>query len=329
MFFKFLLVVTILFNVVFSQYISRIKNLVYINGVKKNNFSGYGLVVGLSGTGDSRSELSRKSLKKFLEFSGISVNENRLQTRNIAVVAVSAKIDGFSDKGDVIDVHVASIGDAASIDNGFLLMTTLKGADGQVYLVAEGVVDAGGVGSSSRGMIFSGGVVEKTFGSMANLLQDRKKLDLMLKKSSFDVVWSIKKKVSEALDELNLKIIDNKRVELNHQNGLDLTYEIISKFMNLEINITPIPKVIIDKKTGLVVVGNNVRIDSSLVLLPDLKVQIEEDNKEKQSSVLSSNTTVEELADGLLLLGVGSKEIISIFDALNKSGAMNAEIIVR
>ena len=328
------LIVTFLFSSLFAQYQIKVKDVLYVNGVKRNLFTGYGLVVGLANSGDNRSLLTNKSLQQFLVSSGMNVDEKILKTRNVAAVAVSATTYGFNEKGDFVDVQVASVGDAESINNGLLLTTALKGANNKTYIVAGGVVNTGSGETKSRGTISSGGVIERSFGNMSTLLAKREAIELMLKRPSFNTVATIKEVAEENLDTIEIEVLDDKRIKLKvkGKGTSEIAYETLSAFMNLDINIVPKPKVIIDKKTGVVVVGNNVRIESVFVALPHLllKVEGEEvDTENKVNPLLPSNSTVRELADGLLKMGASSEEMISIFDALNKSGALNAEIVVQ
>ena len=337
----FSLVISVIFftsSYLYPDYTVKVKDIVYFDGVKKNVFMGYGLVVGLAGSGDTRSALTRKSLRQFLEHSGVNIDEARLNSRNIASVAVFAELSGFYNKGDLLDVSVASIDDAKNIDNGLLLPTALKSSSGEVFIVASGVVNAALQSSDAlRGNIISGGVVEKTLGSMADILNTKPYVTLVLKKPSFQTVSHVAKVFKASDNTIKVEVLDNKHIRLvplAENEDKKISHEILSKLLNLEVKITAKSQIVINKQTGVIVVGDNVRIEQALVVLPRLSIEIEGDGDDKTTSkqdgniILKSNTTVKELADGLISLGVEPKELVAIFSALSKSGAINANIIL-
>ncbi|HMB00457.1 MAG TPA: flagellar basal body P-ring protein FlgI [Spirochaetota bacterium] len=317
----------------FSSYLSAayevtVRDITYIKGIKKNIVSGYGLVVGLDGTGDSRNELTRKTINKYLAHNGMDMSEERLLTENAAVVAVSAALNGFIRKGDLIDVQAASIGDAESIDNGMLLQTVLRGPDKEIYVVVNGIVNSGSGENINprRGVVASGGIVERAAGRK-NTYMEQNDLVLVLKKASVANVSRLKQKIEEENSKLQAEIIDYKQLRLVKKDNTALKYETIAAVMDLKLKIKSIARVIIDKQTGVVVAGDNVRVDSAFVSLPGMNVQIEEEKK--LNNVLSRNNTVSELATAFNNLGVEPEEVVSIFLALKKCGALNAEIIVQ
>ena len=209
---KIVLIMLIGVAVLWGDYTTKVRDVVVIEGVKRNVFTGYGLVVGLPGTGDSQSALAKKSLRRYLEFSGLDIEEQSLQTRNIASVAVSSRVYGFASKGDQVQIDVASVGDAKDIDNGLLLTTTLKGADGAVYIVAQGIVHTGDRVNARRGTIPLGGVVERSFGTMQELLSGGSSLNFKLKVPSFETMESLRQ-VVDAQGRLRITILDNKRFQ--------------------------------------------------------------------------------------------------------------------
>ena len=328
---KTILIMLVGMTVLWGDYTTKVRDIVVIEGVKRNIFTGYGLVVGLPGTGDSQSALAEKSLYRYLEFSGLDIEEQSLRTRNVASVAVSSRVYGFASKGDQVQVDVASIGDAKNIDNGLLLTTTLKGADGAIYIVAQGIVHTGDRVNARRGTIPLGGIVERSFGTMQELLSGGEdSLNFKLKISSFETMESLRQTV-DAQGRLRLITLDNKRFQLQVVDAPPLYSKDLADFMKLDVQITTPAKVVIDKKTKVIVIGANVHIDTTFIALDGISITIgqAEEQRKSRGAVLSANTTVQDLADGLAFLGVKIEKIISIFEALSQSGALNAEILVQ
>ena len=315
-----------------AAYTSKARDLVIIEGVKRNVFMGYGLVVGLAGTGDSQNPLTQESLMRYLAFTGVDVHNEELSTRNVAAVAVSATVHGFATKGDVISVQVASIGDARSLAGGLLLTTTLKGPDKKTYIVAEGVLQTAAP-NARRATVSSGGTIERSFGTMQDLLGERTSIKLRLKQPSFETMRSLTKGV-ENKKTLSITALDNKHFILRSlQDNKTIPLKAIADFMKMDVQITPRAKVIIDQKTQVIVLGGGVRIASVFIMLDDLRIQVGDGtgtrSKETQGTVLPANTTVQELADALNLLNIKIEKLIAIFEALRQSGALNAEIVAQ
>ncbi|HBE03914.1 MAG: hypothetical protein A2096_12095 [Spirochaetes bacterium GWF1_41_5] len=315
-------------SVLNSAYQSRIKDIAYISGVKRNILKGYGLVVGLEGSGDSKNPLTLKTIGKYLEHSGIVIEDKYLQTKNCAVVAVTAEMDGFTSKGDMLDVQIASVSDSKSIDNGLLLQTVLRGADNQIYAVVQGIVDtgAGKGGSTRRGMIYNGAVVEKASGEAGSYLQGTA-LQLILKNPDITTALSLVNAIKDYNSEIAAQVIDYKKISIRIPDAMkDELYKVISEIMQLETSADTQARVVIDKKTGIVVVGDNVRIDAAMISLPGISVEVK---GRKINSMLEKNTTAGDLAEALNKLGLKTENIIAVFSALSRSGSLNAQIIVQ
>ena len=321
----------ILSTTVFADYEVRVGDLVFVDGIKKNIVTGYGLVAGLSGTGDSRNKLTKKTINQYLNFVGIQSEVELLHTKNVAIVAVSAELHGLYEKGDLVDVHVASVGDAENINNGLLLPTTLKSANGDNYVVAAGVVvvNANEVeGRQTRGQVIAGGIVETPLRS-EEILENKSELILNLKSASVQRIHKIKELIREKYLELNSTIIDYKKIKISHKEGRAITFKTLSELFNEFILVSPSAKIIIDKNSGIVVVANNVKIDSAFVSLPGISIEIEGQEQTKINNILQNNATIQELAEGFNSIGLSPDKIISIFIALKKSGAINADIITQ
>ena len=331
-FFFRLLLISFLFFLfpLLGNYEARIGDLVFVDGIKKNIVTGYGLVVGLNGTGDRRNRLTRKAINQYLDFIGVQSEIEQLNTRNAATVAVSAELSGLYEKGDLVNVHVASICDAQSIDNGLLLQTVLKSAQGENYVVASGVVNVspGNKANSTRGQIISGGIVEKPIENR-DILEKKSELVLNLKLSSIQNLYRIKELIDENYQELKTTIINYKKVKIHHRQNETITFKTLSQLFDEVISVNPLAKIVIDKNSGIVVAANNIKIDSAFVSLPASSFNLENEDQMRINYVLGNNSTIQELANEFNDLGVSPENIVSIFIALKKSGAINADIITQ
>ncbi len=326
------LLALVLSTELFADYEVKIRDVTSMKGIKKNRVYGYGLVVGLNGSGDGQSALAKKTLNQFLSYSGIEMNENRLDSANIAVVAVSAELNGFVDKGDLVDVQVASVGSARSIENGLLLQTVLKAGNGQTYVVAGGVVGTGGMNQPRRGMLASGGIVEREVGKELGLFKENQPFQLILKNPSLTMASALKEAIETANPDIVVTIQDYKQIQVAGKNTTAMTHKVISEILNLPVNVESAATVVIDKQTGVVVGGQDVRIDSAFISLPGLNIALKDGQSDKiknLSGVIKANTTVNDLANEFNGLGIKPSDLISIFTALKKAGALNAEIIIQ
>lgn len=316
----------------FADYEVKLRDITLMKGIKKNRVYGYGLVVGLNGSGDGQSPLAKKTLNQFLSYAGIEMNENRLDAPNIAVVAVSAELNGFVGKGDLVDIQVASVGSARSIENGMLLQTVLKAGNGETYVVAGGVVGTGGANQPRRGMIAAGGIVERDVGKELGLFKENQPFQLILKNPSLPMASAIKEAIETANPDVAVTIQDYKQIQVAGKNATALTHKVISDILNLPVNMESAATVVIDKQTGVIVGGQDVRIDTAFVSLPGLNIALKDGQSDKVknlSGVIKANTTVNDLANEFNGLGIKPLDLISIFTALKKAGALNAEIIIQ
>ena len=330
MFFRYFLLSILAGTHAFGGYQSKISDLVSIEGIKKNFLTGYGLVVGLNGTGDSRSALTRRSINQYLSHLGIIMEERNLDTENAAAVAVVAELRGFYEKGDLVDIQVASLGDSESLENGMLLQTVLKAPDGETYAVASGVVSISGSdnGSSSRGVVISGGIIEKNIKDFSTF-NFSNGVVLNLKHPSIALAHTIKTAVETQFPDLQAHVIDYKKLEITSKTLTPLEIKQIADIFVLEVEVNPPAKIVIDRNTGLVVVANDVRIDSAFISLPGITVSVDGEQTANIADVIEKNTTIQDLARNFNKIGLDPDKIISIFSALKHSGALNAEIITQ
>ena len=328
---KYLFVVfLLLLGSIFAEYPAKIGEIVYIEGIKKNIVTGYGLVAGLKGTGDSLNHLTQKTIHQYLSYLGVKSEERSLRTKNTAVVAVTAELTGLYEKGDLVDVHVASIGDAGDIENGLLIQTTLKSAGGETYVVASGIIEShfGGDGSPTRGVIADGGIVEAPLRRVEDP-EFRNGLLLNLRIANIHTANQIKKIIEKKYPRLTVTGMDPKKITIEDKEKKKIDWETVSTIFNETVSIEPLPKVIVDKNTGIVVVAPNVHIDSICISLPEMSISLNGENQGAIHEVLKGSASVSELAEEFSRIGLSPRKIISIFIALKKSGAMNAEIITQ
>lgn len=348
---------------------TRIKDIVGFEGVRENLLMGYGLVVGLNGTGDklNNNAFTEQSLVAFLERLGVNTRGSQLKTKNVAAVTVTATLPAFSRQGSKIDVSVSAMGDAKSLQGGTLLATPLMGADGEVYAVAQGQVAIGGFqasgasGSSvtknipTRGFIASGGIVEREIDFRLN---DMQAVNLALRNPDTTTARRISDAINQSLGGEFAIVEDPGTVQLavpgNYQGN---TASLISRIEQLQVRPDQVARVVIDESSGTIVMGENVKIDTVAVAQGNLVVRVDEAPQVSQPgafapegaatvvvprtditvdegagnkvAVLQENATLKDLVGGLNSLGVGPRDLITILQTIKAAGALQAEIETR
>jgi flagellar P-ring protein precursor FlgI len=342
---------------------SRIKDIASIEGVRSNPLVGYGLVVGLNGTGDSlrNSPFTRQSLEGMMERLGVNIRDANANTKNIAAVMVTAELPPFSTPGSRIDVSVSTMGDAKSLLGGTLLVTSLQGADGQVYAVAQGSIQTGAVSASgasgssvtrgvpTAGRIASGAVVEV---DRPYDLGAQQQVRLTLRNPDFTTAQSVAAAINGVYP--NTAFAENGTViALRAPPQIGMT-GFISRIENLPVRVDAPAKVIIDEVNGVVVMGDAVRVSTVAIAQGNLTISVQETPMVSQPAPFSqgqttvvpqSDVTVEEelgremrivqggaslstLVNGLNALGVSPRDMISILQAVKAAGALQADIEV-
>ncbi|MEO6340016.1 MAG: flagellar basal body P-ring protein FlgI [Caulobacteraceae bacterium] len=342
---------------------SRIKDIVSFEGVRENQLIGYGLVVGLNGTGDSlrNAPFTRQSLESMLERMGVNTRDAIIDTKNVAAVMVTAKLPAFGASGAQIDASVSAMGDAKSLLGGTLLVTPLLGADGEAYAVAQGTVQTGAVAASggsgssvtkgvpTAGRIASGAVIERELGfKLASMGQ----LRLTLRNPDFTTA----RRIADAVNQryLGTAVADNPSiVTLKPPASLSMV-DFVTQVEQLEVEPDTPARVIIDEVAGVVVMGQDVRISTvaiaqgnltitveeepqvsqpgplskgETVVTPQSKVSVDEE-KGKKFIVLSTGASLATLVNGLNALGVSPRDMISILQAIKAAGGLQADIAV-
>ena len=344
----------------------RIKDIADVEGVRDNQLVGYGLVVGLPGTGDRlrTSIFTRQSLVGMLERLGVNTrdNEARLETRNIAAVMVTANLPAFAQPGSRIDVAVSSLGDASNLTGGTLLVTPLLGADGAVYAVAQGAVATGAIAargaasSVARGVptsarISSGGIVER---AVPYTLAGRDHVRLSLRNPDFTTAQRIAAAINRSSGGGSVaRAIDPRTVVLSLGGRDPMTF--ITNIEQLRVQPDQVARVIIEEASGTIVMGSNVRVSTVAIAQGNLTIRITEtpqvsqpnplaggetvvvprtqievdDQGERRLGILNGGITLAELVRGLNSLGVGPRDLITILQSIRAAGALQAELEVR
>jgi flagellar P-ring protein precursor FlgI len=272
---------------------ARIKDIAGIGGVRDNQLIGYGLVVGLAGTGDNvKNGFTRETLANMLTRQGLSMKDKDLKSNNIAAVMVTAKLPAFAKIGSKIDVEVSSVGDAKSLLGGTLLMTPLRGADSDVYAVAQGPITLGGFSTSGA----AGGGVSKnhtTVGAISNgafvekeLKYDFEKnrtLFINLYQADFTTSTRLANTINSHIREVRAELVDSSSVTVTVNKGFDGSLvRIVSLIENLDVSVDSTAVVILNEKTGTVVMGERVRISTVAVAHGNLSIEIKEEKRVSQ-----------------------------------------------
>lgn len=326
---KIIVIFFLLFNIV--TYICnaknpvRIKDIATIDGLKENQIMGIGLVVGLQGTGDSKSfKLTKEMLKNLAINYGFNITENDIEAKNVATVLVTANLSSFNRQGEVIAVSVSSIGDCKSLEGGFLLQTALKGADNNIYAVAQGKLLAGkrGVDSTLYATIPDGAIIERDV--ISNFVKD-KKISLLLKTADFTTAALIRDEIVKIKEGIIVNIVDASKIEITlSEEEIEDPVSLISKIEQLTVSPDSISVVVIDKKSGTIVAGENIIIQECMVSIGNTQVNV----KRTKNSFAVSAQNVKTFVDFLNSSGLTIDEIISILIAMQKAGSLNSKIIV-
>lgn len=340
----------------------RLKELVDVEGVRDNPLYGYGLVVGLGGTGDSERVLfTSQSVSGMLGRLGIRVDPRDVRSRNVAAVMVTARLPTFTRPGSRLDATVSALGDARSLEGGVLLVTPLSGPDGQVYAVAQGAVQVGGyevsaAGSAARknqlntGAVPGGATVER---AVAPAFGGGGPLRLSLRRPDFTNASRLAQAITAALGEGTARAVDPALVEVTPPPSLQDPVLLLARLEPLEVNADSRAKVVVSERTGTVVAGAQVRLGPAVISHGGLQIQVDQGLAVSQPPPRSRGTTVsapvaqvratetgspavamagaasvQDLARALNALGATPRDLIAILQALRAAGALDAELEV-
>lgn len=340
----------------------RVKDLVTIEGADPAELVGYGLVIGLNGTGDGRSiTYTRQSILNLMERMGLTVNDNHLRARNVGSVMVAATITPWDQPGSLVDVSVSSIGDATSLAGGFLLLTELRGPDGKLYATAQGAMSVGGFDFSSyhgarvrRNYVTAGRVPEggRVVAGLS-FVPPTGAFHLLLDHPDFAASDRIATALTQRWGDQAARAVDAGRIEIALDRVPDADFaKAMAGLEDVTVEPTSEAKVVINERTGTLVMGGNVRLLPAAVSHGNLNVKIEAaaavsqpapfsetgqttvvqnaavGYEEDRGGVVSlpATTTADELATALNALGVEPRDLIAIFQALKVCGALPAKM---
>src|SRR6187431_122260 len=343
---------------------SRIKDLANIEGVRQNQLIGYGLVVGLNGTGDTLNNIpfTKQSLQAMLERLGVNIRGATIRTGNVAAVMVTGNLPAFGTQGTRMDVTVSALGDAKSLQGGTLLVTPLLGADGNVYAVAQGSVAIGGFqaegqaasvtkGVPTVGRIANGAIIEREIEFALNRLPN---VRLALRNADFTTAKRIAAAVNDFLGAKTAEPIDPSTVQMSIPAEFKgNVVALLTEIEQLQVEPDLAAKIIIDERSGIIVMGRDVRVATvavsqgnltvtisesanvsqpnplwrgRTVVTPRTGVSVSEDGK--KFAVVKDGVSLQQLVDGLNGLGIGPRDLISILQAIKAAGAIQADIEV-
>ena len=339
----------------------RIGDITSIAGIRDNYIMGYGLVVGLNGSGDGQQDLFPvQTLMDILQKMGVQAPAKAVITRNVAAVFVTASLPPFAHPGTRIDVNVSSTGDARSIQGGELLMTPLYGPDGQVYAVAQGPVVIGGytagangnvvtVNQPTAGRIPSGGIVER---GVALDLGQLKSLSLLLRDADFVTAENVANAINSRFSQTIATAVDSRRIEIKlASGGAESVPRLMARLEAIPVTVHEQAKIVMDERTGTVVMGGNVNLGACSVFHGNLAIQISTEYQVSQplpyskgrTTVVPQTTvqtqespahqlqlhqgaTVQDLVNGLQGIGATARDIIAIVEAMKADGCVQASL---
>lgn len=345
---------------------ARIKDLVEVDGVRGNDLLGYGLVVGLNNTGDSlrNSPFTEDAIVNLLERLGVNVTGEQLRARNVAAVLVTGVLPPFARAGSQIDVNVSAIGDASSLMGGTLVMTPLNAADGQIYAVAQGSIIAGGVtaqgeaatvtqGVPTSGIVPSGARVER---EVSFDFTQMREMRLALRNPDFTTAARIETAINEDIGSRIARMVDSGTVQLDLASfGVSSPARLIAQIENIEVQTSTRARVVVDQRSGTIILGQDVRIsrvavtqgnltlrveeaplvvqpnpfaEGETVVIPRTNAEIEEDPG-NGLAIVETSVSLPEVVAGLNALGVSAHDMIDILKSIKAAGALHAEFIVQ
>ncbi len=344
----------------------RIKDLVDFDGVRGNDLVGYGLVVGLDGTGDGlrNAPFTEDIMTNILERLGVNVTGEQFRPKNVAAVLVTATLPPFARAGGQIDVTVSAIGDAKSLMGGTLIMTPMNAADGQIYAVSQGTIIAGGAvaegdagrvtqGVPTSGVIPSGARIEREIEFELSSLED---LRLALRDADFTTAARIEQAINRDFGRQVAVMLDSGTVQLNvPSTRMASVAHALGRIENIQVEPERKARVVVDQRSGTIVMGEDVRISRVAVSQGNLTLRIQEtpiavqpnpftqgativiprtnaaiqEEPGTQLAEVQSGTSLSEVISGLNALGVSPRDMIDILKSIKAAGALHAEFIVR
>ncbi len=362
--FKFHIFIAVLFGIVCCHtnpiQAVRLKDIADLGGVRSNQLIGYGLVVGLDGTGDkTNTQFTVQSLANMLERLGIAVNSDKIKVKNVAAAVITANLPSFARAGNRIDVLVSSMGDAKSLHGGTLVLTPLRASDGKIYAVAQGPISVGGFSVSGA----SGGGVQKNHPTVGRVIagalierevpshfSQKDSLLITLRNPDFTTVSRLKQAIDNRLGENVTESLDARTIRLRVPHRFqDRVVALVASIENLDIVPDTLAKIILDERTGTVVMGENVRISTIAVAHGNLSIEVKERQDVSQPlpfsqgettvtresditvteekaklMVMPSGAKIGDVVKALNAIGVSPRDLIAILQAIKAAGALHA-----
>lgn len=344
---------------------ARIRDVVDVQGVRENDLVGYGIVVGLNGTGDTvrNSPFTEDSLTHLLERLGVNVQGEQIKPKNVAAVLVTATLPPFARNGSTIDVNIASIGDATNLKGGTLILTPLKAGDNEIYAVAQGSIIVSGIdvqaqgaretrGSPTTGAIPNGAKIEREVNYDFNRNQQ---ISLALRSPDFTTAARIEDTINASFGFPLATMRDPGTIELDLRGISDSPSRLLASIENLPIKVTSPARIVIDEKSGTIVLGEDVTISRVAIAQGNISIKVRETPVASQPNpfargetmvlprseiiigqtgsnniaMLDPNVTLSQLIAGLNALGVSPQEMADIIRAMKAAGAIHAELVIR
>jgi flagellar P-ring protein precursor FlgI len=340
-----------------------IRDIAEIQGVRENQLIGYGLVVGLQGTGDrQQTYFTVQTLANMLARMGVQIPTGTAIVKNVAAVMVTAQLPAFAEPGMKMDITVSSVGDAKSIEGGVLLLTALRGTDGQVYAEAQGALTTGGYSEGAAGnlrevnyptvgIISNGAIIERAVGTE---LYGLKTLTFLLRQADFTAARDVADVINKDFHAPVATVVDSRQIAVDTQEtNFASVPRLISRIENLSVSVQAPAKVVVNERTGTIVLGGDVLLSPVSVLHGGLQIQVDTvvsatqaapgsdaapavvsntsvqvQDKQASSIRLENGADVEELVKGLHAIGATSHDIVSILEAIKAAGGLQADLEV-
>ncbi len=346
-----------------SPRVMRIRDITEIQGVRENQLMGYGLVVGLQGTGDrQQTYFTVQTLANTLQRLGVQIPAGSAVVKNVAAVMVTAQLPAFAESGMKLDITVSSVGDAKSLEGGVLLLTALHGTDGQVYAEAQGPLTTGGysegvngnlraVNYPTVGRVPDGGIIER---AVVVDLHDMSTVSFLLRNSDFTAAHDIAEAINHEFGAEVANALDSRRIDVNVQRaGMASVPQLISRVQSLSVHVQAPAHIIINERTGTIVLGGDVTLSAVSILHGGLQIQVDTvfstsqpapfsngttttvpntqvsvQDKQARSIHLANGADVDELVKGLHVIGATAHDIVAILQAIKAAGGLQAELEV-
>lgn len=330
---RFFLILSVLGCGHFSE-AARLKDISSIRGVRENQLIGYGIVVGLKGTGDGKSEFTSKSMARMLDKLGVKLDSSSVESKNVAAVIVTATLPPFAKAGNPIDVTVSALGDSSSLEGGMLLQTPLRAANEQVYVVAQGAISIGATGKTAHttvGRVPNGGMIEK---DVSADFAARKMFRLTLHNPDFVTAARTALTINRELGGQYASAKDAGTIDILTPFSYEgRGVELLAAIESIDINPDSKARVVINEKTGTVIIGDRVKISKVAIAHGTLSIKVEgkkgstgKDEEGEKVMMLDSGASVGDLVQALNKMGVSPKDLVSVLQSIKAAGALHGEL---